>query len=77
MKKSPTRYWDLDDLVGVSDLAVIFDLNSSTVSQWQVRYEDFPAPLCLVSGRPVFSREQVLTWARERLWQGPYHLGRG
>lgn len=61
----PKKRWEITDLAGVTDLATYFEVTQSTISNWIARYEDFPAELCKIGGRKVFSYKQVARWHRE------------
>ena len=40
------HYYDLDELVTLSDIAKMFNVTNSAVSNWQARYPDsFPMPV--------------------------------
>ncbi|GAC1533827.1 MAG: hypothetical protein NVS3B1_28280 [Marmoricola sp.] len=59
----------LRDLVSTIDIARLFGVGSTTVSQWKVRYETFPAPLVKVAGGaiPLYSRRAVVAWRAGRM----------
>jgi len=60
-------YRALDDLVAGVDIADRLGVRPPAVSNWQVRYADFPAPVVRI-GRgnlPIFSWEQVERWAKK------------
>lgn len=63
--------WDLADLVAVGDIADECGVGSPAVSNWTVRYPDFPQPLAAVSrGRvSLYSRKAVLDWYDRKSWQ--------
>lgn len=54
--------WDLDDLAATGDVAARLGVKNSTVSNWMVRYPNFPAPLVTLSTGPVHSMRQVVAW---------------
>lgn len=60
--------WELDDLVGVGDLANELGESKATISNWSSRYADFPKPLARISNGPVYSREQVTEWRMTHEW---------
>jgi type I restriction enzyme M protein len=63
--------WDLSDLVAASDIAELCGTTRPSVSNWQIRYPDFPQPLVTVAGGRVklFSRKAVLDWYDRKDWQ--------
>lgn len=67
------RMWDLADLVGPSEIAHLYATTRSTVSMWMARYEDFPAELIRIGGRPVYSKRQVVAWHRRQWPSGKWH----
>lgn len=60
------KRWELSDLVGVQDIAQHFEVGSSTVSNWQARYKDFPEPLCCIGMRNVYSLRQIKEWYKRK-----------
>jgi hypothetical protein len=59
------KRWRLSDLAGVTDIAGDYEVTQSTVSNWILRYDDFPEPLAMIGGRKVFSRKQIRAWHAE------------
>lgn len=68
--------WILADLAGRRDLAAEWGLGASAVGTW-LEYADFPPPVVILSGGPVFSRRQVADWRRQRWPDGRPAAGRG
>lgn len=60
--------WELDDLVGVGDLAKELGESKATIVNWWRRYPDFPKALARISNGPVYSRQQVTEWRTNREW---------
>lgn len=60
--------WELNDLVGVGDLASELDESKATIVNWSRRYADFPKPLARISSYPVYSRKQVTEWRTNHEW---------
>jgi len=57
--------YDVDDLVGASEIADRLGLaSSSVVRDWRRRHADFPAPVLVLRMGPVWSWPEVRTWAR-------------
>lgn len=57
--------WDLDDLVGIGDIAAEYGVGKSWAHNWSTRNAAFPAPLKRVSGGNLYSREQVAAWFKD------------
>ncbi len=68
MGHTPPAYWRLEDLAATGDLAQDLGVSKATVSNWTVRYADFPQPLVELSTGPVYSRWQVRQWHDSRDW---------
>lgn len=66
--------WDLDDIVGVSELAAAFRVSRPAVGNWPARFPDFPEPLKELSAGPLYSLAQVTAWREGREWA---HAGPG
>jgi len=68
--------WDLGDLASPADIAEECGVGRPTVSNWPVRYPDFPRPLVTVArGKtPLYSRKAVLDWYDRKDWMhdGPH-----
>jgi hypothetical protein len=60
------RMWDLDDLVTQKQFAEEQILTMSAISNWRIRYDDFPVAL-IHSHRNAayYSREELLDWLEE------------
>lgn len=63
--------WELNDLVGASDIAAQFGVGRAAVSNWATRFEDFPDPLAHVGGRAIYSRKQVTAWYNRQFGDRP------
>jgi len=58
-----TRMVDLNDIVGITDIADELNLTLAAVSQWRTRYDTFPKPIKVISNSiPLYSLQQVLNW---------------
>lgn len=49
-------------LFGPQKIGQFFSVGASTVTNWQARYENFPAPEFYVSKIPVFDIRKVVRW---------------
>ncbi len=66
------RYENIaDDLVGISDIAESTGVVISTVSNWAVRWDDFPRRIDKISGMPIYARDEVDACLR-RHGRNPY-----
>lgn len=69
----PLKEWALVDMAGIGDLAKKYKVEPATISNWRVRYPDFPNPLTSISGGPVFSFKQVAKWHKGKNWKAGKH----
>lgn len=53
---------DLNDIVGVSELAAEHKVSPQAISNWVKRYDDFPKPLKVLAMGPLYSRKAVRAW---------------
>lgn len=58
------------DLVGIQEIATLANTSSSAVANWRVRASDFPQPLALLAGGPVFDGSRVRAWLAKRPGKG-------
>ncbi|WP_426348676.1 AAA family ATPase [Alloiococcus sp. CFN-8] len=54
------------DLVGIAEIAKMFDVSSAAVTNWRSRSDDFPKPVAMLKSGPVFKSEQVKKWYRRK-----------
>jgi chromosome partitioning protein len=54
------------DLVGVFEIAEMAGVTSQAVANWRARLTDFPQPVANLRSGPVFRREDVRRWLRNR-----------
>lgn len=66
-KTSITYLWDLKDLAGARDIAVMTGKTPGQVAMWARRRETtgFPFQLIHISSGPIYSRMQVQAWWEE------------
>lgn len=57
----------LPELVGIRDIADLYDVTPQAVVKWRTRYSDFPVPIAELRMGPVFARAAVECWY-ERKW---------
>jgi hypothetical protein len=53
------------DIVAPSDIAEYYRVSRATVSQWQSRYADHPAPIAIVGGSRLYLMPEIIAWHRE------------
>ena len=53
-----------DNLVGVAEIAEFAHVSKQAVSNWRVRYDDFPVPVQTLQSGPVWNREIVEAWVK-------------
>lgn len=57
---------EVDDLVGLGEIAELFSVRSSAVSLWSTRYEDFPRPIKRLKSGSLFLMSDVQKWKSAR-----------
>jgi hypothetical protein len=61
------------DMLGVADIAVMFNVEPKTVSMWRLRYSDFPEPDVTIGGIAGWDpgrAEELRVWESRRPGQG-------
>ncbi len=61
------------EMLGVADIAVLFNVEPKTVSMWRLRYADFPEPDVTVGGLAGWDpgrREELRAWESRRPGRG-------
>ena len=53
------------EFLGLSEVANLFGVSRQVVSNWRVRYHDFPQPMAELKSGPIWSRDNVVAWAAE------------
>ena len=56
----------MDELVGIAEIAKMFDVSPAAVTNWRSRFDDFPRPILVLKSGPVFRAEQIKKWYRRR-----------
>lgn len=56
----------LSELCNATDLALLFDVSPSAVSNWTSRHPDFPAPRIGKGRTARYSRTEVIQWWAKR-----------
>jgi chromosome partitioning protein len=62
----PKDLVDLDDVVGVGEIAEMVGVSTAAVANWRVRDRAFPEPLFVKKAGPFFSRRAVQRWLKRR-----------
>lgn len=55
---------DAKYLAGATEIGEVLGADGNTVNQWKRRYPDFPEPVLVLSGRPLWDIREVVGWAR-------------
>jgi hypothetical protein len=58
------RKIDVEDLAGVQELAAELDVTVGAIHQWKRRHADFPAPIADLFAGLVYSKADVIEWAK-------------
>lgn len=59
------------ELVGVQEIAILAGgVSSAAVANWRARFRDFPRPVAVLAGGPVFEADQVKSWLNKRAHSG-------
>lgn len=53
---------NLENLVGVSEIATLAGASKQSVANWMRRYENFPQPIQKLASGPVWNKEAVVSW---------------
>lgn len=56
----------MDDLVGIAEIAKMYDVSPAAVTNWRNRFKDFPRPVAMLKSGPVFRTEQIQKWNRRK-----------
>jgi chromosome partitioning protein len=56
----------MDDLVGIAEIAKMFDVSPAAVTNWRSRFDNFPRPITILKSGPVFRAEQIEKWYRRK-----------
>lgn len=52
------------DLLGIAEIADLAGVSKQAVSNWRMRYDDFPRPIKTLQSGPVWDSEKVKTWVK-------------
>lgn len=53
-----------ESLLGVAEVADLADVSKQAVSNWRMRYDNFPRPLQNLQSGPVWEREKIEGWIK-------------
>lgn len=51
-----------ENLLGIAEVANFANVSKQAVSNWRMRYDDFPRPLQSLQSGPVWEREKIENW---------------
>ena len=54
------------NLVGIAEIADMASVTKQAVSNWRARYDDFPKPVQVLQSGPVWDREVMEQWVKQR-----------
>lgn len=52
-------------LMGTKEIAEMFGISTSAVTNYQSRYDDFPKPYTVLAATPVFIQQNIIEWAEK------------
>ena len=53
---------DVEQLIGVGEIADLGRVTKACVSQWATRHPDFPKPVAVLKCGPIYNSEQIIEW---------------
>lgn len=53
-----------ENLVGIAEVAELAKVSKQAVSNWRLRYDNFPRPIQTLQSGPVWDREQIAGWVK-------------
>jgi len=53
-----------NNLLGVAEIAKLAGVSKQAVSNWRMRYDDFPRPIQILQSGPVWEREKMEAWIK-------------
>ena len=62
LDSEPPRTILVSDICGLTEIADKFGVSSQAVWNWTRRQSDFPAPITVVSNKPVFDMTEIDAW---------------
>lgn len=54
------------DLVGIYEIAEMANVSPAAVANWRKRYPNFPLPIAELRSGPIFQRNQIAHWLRQK-----------
>jgi predicted DNA-binding transcriptional regulator AlpA len=58
------RKLDVDDIVGVAEIADRLGVERNTIHRWRERHPDFPEPAAVLKGSLIWAWPDVAAWAK-------------
>ncbi len=56
---------DPQDLIGVTEIALLAGVSAAAVCMWRTRETDFPKPIVVLKCGPIYSQKEVIRWLRK------------
>src|SRR5207247_4540170 len=63
-----------ENLVGIAEVAELAKVSKQAVTNWRIRYDDFPRPVQTPQSGPVWARETVEAWVKNFQGQATHVL---
>jgi len=63
-----------ENLVGIAEVAELAKVSKQAVTNWRIRYDDFPRPVQTLQSGPVWARETVEAWVKNFQGQATHVL---
>jgi chromosome partitioning protein len=63
-----------DNLVGIAEIAELAGVTKQAVTNWRMRFDDFPKPVQTLQSGPVWNRETVEQWVKTFKREAPHVL---
>jgi len=60
-----------DDLLGISEIAELASVTRQAVTNWRKRFDDFPKPLQILQSGPVWKKELIEEWLKQKDGRAP------
>src|SRR4051812_3623804 len=55
---------ELNELLGLAEIAEIAGVTKQVVNNWRLRYDTFPKPIQNLQSGPIWSREKIDIWVK-------------
>jgi len=61
-----------NNIVGISEIAEMAKVTGQVISNWRRRYDDFPKPIQTLQSGPVWNREVIELWLKQKEGRTPH-----